>query len=63
MHAAYVAIDAVIDLAWTREFFTDKPDDFFCQPADIADEVFRIAHQPRSAGSFESVIRPFGEVW
>ncbi len=63
VHAAYVAIDAVIDLAWTREFFADKPDDFFCQPADIADEVFRIAHQPRSAWSFESVIRPFGEVW
>ena len=63
VHAAYVAIDAVIDLAWTRELFADKPDDFFCQPADIADEVFRIAHQPRSAWSFESVIRPFGEAW
>ena len=63
VHAAYVAIDAVIDLAWTREFFADKPDEFFCQPTDIADEVFRIAHQPRSAWSFESVIRPYGEVW
>ena len=63
IHAAYVAIDAVIDLAWTRQFFADKPDEFFCQPADIADEVFRIAQQPRSAWSFESVIRPYGEVW
>lgn len=63
VHAAYVAIDAVIDLAWTRQFFADKPDEFFCQPADIADEVFRIAQQPRSAWSFESVIRPYGEVW
>ena len=63
VHAAYVAIDAVIDLEWTREFFADKPDDFFCQPSDIAEEVFRIAHQPRSAWSFESVIRPYGEVW
>ena len=63
VHAAYVAIDAVIDLDWTREFFADKPDDFFCQPSDIAEEVFRIAHQPRSAWSFESVIRPYGEVW
>ncbi|MCH9786430.1 MAG: SDR family NAD(P)-dependent oxidoreductase [Gammaproteobacteria bacterium] len=63
VHAAYVAIDAVIDLAWTREFFADKPDEFFCQPTDIADEVFRIAHQPRSAWSFQSVIRPHGEVW
>ncbi len=63
IHAAYVAIDAVIDLAWTREVFGDKPDEFFCQPADIADEVYRMAHQPRSAWSFESVVRPYGEVW
>lgn len=63
VHAAYVAIDAVIDVPWTRKLATDKPDDFFAQPADIAEEVFRIAHQPRSAWSFESVIRPFGEAW
>jgi NAD(P)-dependent dehydrogenase (short-subunit alcohol dehydrogenase family) len=63
IHAAYIAIDAVIDVPWTRKFFKDAPDDFFCQPADIAEECFRIAHQPRSAWSFESVIRPFGENW
>ena len=63
IHAAYVAIDAVIDLPWTRQRFADKPDEFFCQPADIADECYRLAHQPRSAWSFESVIRPFGEAW
>ena len=63
VHVAYVAIDAVIDLAWTREAFPNKPDDFFCQPADIANEVVCIAEQPRSAWSFESVIRPYGEVW
>lgn len=63
IHAAYIAIDAVIDLPWTRDRFADKPDEFFCQPADIADECYRIAHQPRSAWSFESVIRPFGEIW
>lgn len=63
IHAAYVAIDAVIDLEWTRKVFKGKPDDFFCQPADIAEECYRVAHQPRSAWSFESVIRPFGETW
>ena len=63
IHAAYVAIDAVIDLEWTRKAFAGQPDDFFCQPADIAEECFRLAHQPRSAWSFESVIRPFGETW
>ena len=35
IHAAYVAIDAVIDLPWTREAFAGRPDEFFCQPADI----------------------------
>jgi NAD(P)-dependent dehydrogenase (short-subunit alcohol dehydrogenase family) len=63
IHAAYVAIDAVIDLAWTRKMLPDAPDDFFCKPEDIAEEVFRIAHQPKSAWSSESVIRPFGETW
>lgn len=63
VHAAYVAIDAVIDVPWTRKLAPDKPDTFFARPADIAEEVFRIAHQPASAWSFESVIRPFGEAW
>ena len=63
IHAAYIAIDAVIDLPWTREMLPNKPDEFFCRPADIAEECYRVAHQPRSAWSFESVIRPFGESW
>lgn len=63
IHVAFVAIDAVIDLAWTRKRFADKPDDFFCKPADIAGEVWRLSQQPKSAWSFESVIRPFGEKW
>ena len=63
IHACFVAIDAVIDLAWTRARFEDAPDDFFCQPADIAGEVFHVAHQPRSAWSNEIMIRPFGETW
>lgn len=63
VHVGFVAIDAVIDLQWTRKRYADKPDDFFCQPDDIASEVYRLAHQPRSAWSFSSVIRPFGEEW
>ena len=63
VHVALVAIDAVIDLEWTRKRFADKPDEFFCQPDDIAAEVYRLAHQPKSAWSFSSVIRPFGESW
>ena len=63
VHVCLVAIDAVIDLPWTRKRYAGKPDDFFCQPADIASECYRMAHQPRSAWSFSSVIRPFGENW
>ena len=63
IHAAYVAIDAVIDLEWTRKAFPGKEDDFFCKPEDIAAECYRVAHQRRSAWSAESIIRPFGESW
>jgi len=63
IHAAYVAIDAVIDVPWAREAMPDRPDDFFAKPADIADECFRVAHQPKSTWAFDVVIRPFGEQW
>ena len=63
VHVAFVAIDAVIDLQWTRKRYADKEDDFFAQPDDIASECLRLAQQPRSAWSFSSVIRPFGENW
>ena len=64
VHVAYVTIDAAIDTPWTREpFNADKPDDFFSKPADIAAEVYHVAHQPRSTWSFDVEIRPFGEKW
>ena len=63
VHVGYVAIDAVIDLAWTRRRSPDRPDDIYCKPADIAGEVWHLAHQPRSAWSFDVTIRPFGETW
>lgn len=63
VHAAYVAIDAVIDVFWARDAFPDKGDDFFAKPDDIAGEVYHIAHQPKSTWSFEHTIRPFGENW
>ncbi len=63
VHVAYIVIDAVIDIAWTRERFAGKPDGFFIKPAAIADEAWHIAHQDRSAWSFNVEIRPHGEVW
>lgn len=63
VHVAYVVIDAVIDLEWTRKMFNDKPDDFFIKPSAIADTTWHVAHQDCSGWSFNVEVRPFGEEW
>ena len=63
VHVAYVMIDAVIDLEWTRKRWPDAPDHFFIRPAAIAEEVWHVAHQDRCAWSFNVELRPFGETW
>jgi NAD(P)-dependent dehydrogenase (short-subunit alcohol dehydrogenase family) len=64
VHVAYVVIDAVIDLEWTRAM-SSKPagDPFFIQPSAIAEEVWHVANQERSAWSFNVEVRPFAENW
>ena len=63
IHVAYLVIDAVIDLTWTRQRFTDASDDFFIKPGAIADEIWHVVHQERSAWSFNVEVRPFRETW
>ena len=63
IHVSYIVIDGVIDLERTRRMLPDKPDDFFLSADDIAEAVYHVAHQPRSARSFEIDLRPFGEHW
>jgi NAD(P)-dependent dehydrogenase (short-subunit alcohol dehydrogenase family) len=63
IHVAYVVIDAVIDVPWTRQMFAGRPDEFFAQPAAIAETVWHVAAQERSAWTFEVDLRPFGETW
>jgi short-subunit dehydrogenase len=63
VHVAYVLIDAVIDLDWTRKRFADAPDDFFIKPAAISNEIWHVVHQDRSAWSFNVEVRPFRETW
>ena len=63
IHVAYIVVDAVIDVPWARQMFKDRPDDFFAQPDAIADTVWNVVHQDRSAWSFEVDLRPFGESW
>jgi len=63
IHVAYLAIDAVIDVPWTRQQLHDKPDEFFAKPSAIADVAFGLAHQDRSAWAFDVVVRPYCEPW
>lgn len=64
IHVAYITIDAAIDTPWTRNSINDnRPDEFFSNPADIADEVFHVTLQAPSTWSFDVELRPFGERW
>lgn len=64
VHVAYVVIDAVIDLEWTRTMTSKaEGDPFFIQPSAIAEEVWHVAHQDRTAWSFQVEVRPYGENW
>jgi NAD(P)-dependent dehydrogenase (short-subunit alcohol dehydrogenase family) len=63
IHVAYVVIDAVIDMPFARKRMGDHPDGFYAKPDDLAGEIYRVAHQPRSAQSFLVELRPFGESW
>ena len=63
IHVAYVVIDGVIDTPMTRGFIKNKEDDFFLSPDAIADTVYHLSAQEKSAWSFEVDIRPFLEKW
>ena len=75
IHVAYLTIDAAIATPWSKDLpvqgLNTHPlnqqitisKEFFCQPVDIAEETFHIAHQPRSAWSFDVEIRPSTEKW
>jgi len=40
-----------------------RPDDFFARPDAIAETVYHVVHQDRSAWTFEVDLRPFREKW
>lgn len=63
IHVAYVVIDGVIDLPRTRQAMPDKPDEFFLNADAIADSIWHLTRQHRSAWTFELDLRPFGESW
>jgi NAD(P)-dependent dehydrogenase (short-subunit alcohol dehydrogenase family) len=63
IHVAYVLIDAVIDVPRMRERLREAPDEFFIKPSAIADELWHLYNQDRSAWSFLAELRPFAEEW
>ena len=66
VHVAYLTIDASINTPWTRsriEHQKNKSEEQFAQPEDIAEEIFHISQQKRSAWSFDVELRPDIEKW
>jgi NAD(P)-dependent dehydrogenase (short-subunit alcohol dehydrogenase family) len=63
IHVAYVLIDAVIDVPRMRERLPEATDEFFIKPSAIADELWHLHRQDRSAWSFLTELRPFAEKW
>jgi NAD(P)-dependent dehydrogenase (short-subunit alcohol dehydrogenase family) len=63
IHVALMIIDGVIDLPQTRKALSGKGDDFFVDPAGVAETAWFLAHQDRRAWSFEVEVRPYGENW
>jgi NADP-dependent 3-hydroxy acid dehydrogenase YdfG len=63
IHVATIMIDGIVDSPAARQRLPDKDDDFFLNPADIAETAWWLTQQPRSAWSFEVEARPFGEKW
>ncbi|MBI2994531.1 MAG: SDR family NAD(P)-dependent oxidoreductase [Gammaproteobacteria bacterium] len=63
IHVSYVIVDGVVDLERTRERMPGKPDEFFMDPAQIAESMFFLTQQPSQAWTFELDLRPFAEKW
>jgi NAD(P)-dependent dehydrogenase (short-subunit alcohol dehydrogenase family) len=63
IHVALIVIDGVVDLERTRAMMPDKPDDFFVDPAGVAEIAWQLTRQSRRAWSFEVEARPLGENW
>ncbi len=63
IHVAYIMIDAVIDLRWTRRTRPHLKDEDFAHPDDLAESIFQVSQQPRSAWTFNMDLRPFKETW
>lgn len=63
IHVAYVNVDGAIDMPFIRERFPQIKDEDMLKPSAIAEAFWHLAHQDRSAWTFELDVRPFKEKW
>ena len=65
IHVSYVIIDGLIDIPRIRkmDWAKNKPDDAFLIPDEIADAIWFLSKQPKSAWTFELDLRPYRESW
>jgi NAD(P)-dependent dehydrogenase (short-subunit alcohol dehydrogenase family) len=63
IHVSHVVIDAMVDMPAARRMAPDAPDEVFARPDDIAESVYFLTRQPRSAWTFELDLRPDRERW
>jgi NAD(P)-dependent dehydrogenase (short-subunit alcohol dehydrogenase family) len=71
IHVAHLVIDAGVDTEWVRARVSERigaealaaQPDLLMPPEAVADAYWSLYNQPRSAWTFEQVIRPYGEKW
>ena len=63
VHVAHVNIDGVIDSERARQNRAEMQAEFYLQPHHIADAVWYLVNQPRSAWTQELDLRPHVEKW
>ena len=71
IHVAHLVIDAGVDTEWVRARVTERigaealamQPDLLMPPEAVADAYWTLYNQPKSAWTFEQVIRPYGETW
>lgn len=63
VHVAYFNIDGLIDNERTRKLNPDRPDDRYMKPESIADEILRVAMQPKDCWTFLWEARTHNAEW
>ncbi len=63
VHVSYLIIDAAVDGPFGRNLCPNEEDDFFIQPAAIAESIWYLDQQPQNCWTFELDLRPHRENW